>query len=1075
MGVDLGSAHGSIVIDAGGVNRGLDDARRQVRDFDKSLQKVGGALTVTGGLLAGLAIKTTLTAARTEELGVVLENVAKMTGHSMESIREQEKAVKDLGITTQVADSLLVKMMQNNLDLSRATDLARLAQDAAVISMEDSSAALDGILNGILTLQPEVLRNRGLMVNLQQAYAEFAREQGRTVTSLTNTEKQTIAFNEALKAGENIAGTYEAAMDTAGKQMRSMKRHVEELSNEFGQHLLPAMGDIVEAGTGVLKWARDLPEPLKATIAQVGGLGAGLATLTGAAIVAIPKVIALGSALGTLNLAIMGPLGVIAGLGALAIWFSNLEKAHQDEAATILESAESYADYVRQMERAGLTSRDLTEELYDQAKAAGEASEAFDYLAYQQAVQEMETLTKGLKSYIDGLDTLADDEEMAAEKLEMFQEEVVAATGKMTEMELMIAASRGEMQRLGREMGMSAEESIVFADAITKAAEREQDLRQMTEWATNAVEPWIERQKEAAAALKKTEEVGEDVVVTKEDLKRASDELADAVERVTDRYEGFYGTLAQGIISFRELGEEAADSQEEYEKALGRLQAKADNVYNDVKYKFEASLPNATTVRDRMSMTEDAWDEWGLRIQSIINDGVASPWYQTLQDMGYTKPPDQGVQEWAAEMKAAFYEGDLKELINQNAQAWVENAATQKQAQAEATQAYNQEVANRKAAIAEETAALQEARDAQIAAEQEARNRATIELALSLAEQTGQLQAWSEQRFGPNFSQVADSASEVLGLLDAGMLEIDGSLQTLITNSVQGVQTALSTTEGLAEETKEILDGIASTDWAEQKAWQMQTAMSLPESLRSDALASMQEVSSAIDEGVPDDPFLPLSTSFTGATDSMLTAVGELETEVTEHFGNIETEVGSVADSIVDMYVGNSVFPELSEGARLAKVDIVGYFGEILTESTNTIKDLVQDWEDGLDDVRQAIQEDVLDKLASIPGEITVTVFTELGAGGTADEDAEGRRFGGPVFPGGSYLVGEAGPELFMPNQAGTILPNPAVQALMAIASELSALRGQGGDPSRSVNIYGGVSLQGVQDAGSLLEQLAAL
>jgi phage-related minor tail protein len=34
---------------------------------------------------------------------------------------------------------------------------------------------------------------------------------------------------------------------------------------------------------------------------------------------------------------------------------------------------------------------------------------------------------------------------------------------------------------------------------------------------------------------------------------------------------------------------------------------------------------------------------------------------------------------------------------------------------------------------------------------------------------------------------------------------------------------------------------------------------------------------------------------------------------------------------------------------------------------------------------------------------------------------------GGPVSPGGAYVVGEQGPELFKPSSAGTIIPNSAL------------------------------------------------
>jgi hypothetical protein len=37
------------------------------------------------------------------------------------------------------------------------------------------------------------------------------------------------------------------------------------------------------------------------------------------------------------------------------------------------------------------------------------------------------------------------------------------------------------------------------------------------------------------------------------------------------------------------------------------------------------------------------------------------------------------------------------------------------------------------------------------------------------------------------------------------------------------------------------------------------------------------------------------------------------------------------------------------------------------------------------------------------------------------------RALGGPVAPGGSYLVGERGPELFTPSSSGNITPNNAL------------------------------------------------
>lgn len=81
----------------------------------------------------------------------------------------------------------------------------------------------------------------------------------------------------------------------------------------------------------------------------------------------------------------------------------------------------------------------------------------------------------------------------------------------------------------------------------------------------------------------------------------------------------------------------------------------------------------------------------------------------------------------------------------------------------------------------------------------------------------------------------------------------------------------------------------------------------------------------------------------------------------------------------------------------------------------------------------------ILAQLAQIPRHITtvheiVTVHRTEFAGGTTPE---GRQHGGPVFPGRAYLVGEAGPELFVPRQSGHIVPMQG-QALNELAERIA-------------------------------------
>jgi len=73
--------------------------------------------------------------------------------------------------------------------------------------------------------------------------------------------------------------------------------------------------------------------------------------------------------------------------------------------------------------------------------------------------------------------------------------------------------------------------------------------------------------------------------------------------------------------------------------------------------------------------------------------------------------------------------------------------------------------------------------------------------------------------------------------------------------------------------------------------------------------------------------------------------------------------------------------------------------------------------------------ENLMDRIAaSLNRDVTVTIRTVYAAAGIdppGRRDIDGKRAnGGPVSSGGTYLVGERGPELFTPSTSGTIIPN---------------------------------------------------
>lgn len=468
------------------------------------------------------------------------------------------------------------------------------------------------------------------------------------------------------------------------------------------------------------------------------------------------------------------------------------------------------------------------------------------------------------------------------------------------------------------------------------------------------------------------------------DLEKAYAELNKAVLTALNSFAAFYGQLAQGIVGLRDLGIASEQSAKDYRKALRQLNRDAADSYEGIRKKYEDSLPDKTSVADRMDMAADAWDEFGLRAEDVIQRGAESPWWGTLQDqlnaIGETQPPDVGIQEWMKHVQDAFYAGDLPQLINQDAAAWKWHADEVKKAQ-------DEEAAAVAAANAKKRRELQKAREAELQAEQEARERATIELSLQLAEQSGLLQQWSMQRFGPDFSQVADSASEVMALLDAGMLDIDSELGEIITNTAAGVSNALDITGQQAEETKAQLADLISPETmadAERQANSLAAGLRGVGESGKDALAPLVE----------EDPFAALSSGFTGAVEAMVTGAGDMDTALTGAFKNVETAQGTVADAIMDRWLGQSVIPDMIQGGLDFQIALSTNFNTMQSEFYDTTISMEQFWADYMENMRSDWRDtydlfmdgikNIRDELDDIPREIQIKIkVTSEGAGPT--------------------------------------------------------------------------------------------
>lgn len=277
--------------------RAAENIRKPFAGLEGTIGKAGLAITAFGMAGGALIASSAMLAARVETLGVVVEQVGRVAGYAKDEMHGFVDSVVKQGITVQAARTAVVKLTQANIDLSHASKLARIAQDAAVIAGINSSEAFERMIHGITTLNPLILRKLGIMVNLEGEYTKVAKASGRASSELSGLEKQMIATSAVMAAGEKITGVYEAAMGTAGKAITSLPRHLETARVAIGEVFLPAVSAAVSGLTDLLKAFNAMPDSTKAFAGYMLGAGVAVASTVGPILFMMSKLPGLASSL----------------------------------------------------------------------------------------------------------------------------------------------------------------------------------------------------------------------------------------------------------------------------------------------------------------------------------------------------------------------------------------------------------------------------------------------------------------------------------------------------------------------------------------------------------------------------------------------------------------------------------------------------------------------------------------------------------------------------------------------------------------------------------------------------------
>lgn len=204
--------------------------------LQKSVFSLRSAFLALGVGFAGKNVKDlALFTANVDLLRLSMEQLARVNEINIKFLDATVTVMKSMGVATDDAIRSLISFIRLNLDLTKATKFVRVAQDLAVISQKTTSQVVEQLTRGITTLNARMLRSAGVFFTAQQAAKEWAKENNRTVVSMSVAEKQAAVLNKIIEDGEKVTGAYEASLSLAGKKVLQLDRLWKEARLAIGE------------------------------------------------------------------------------------------------------------------------------------------------------------------------------------------------------------------------------------------------------------------------------------------------------------------------------------------------------------------------------------------------------------------------------------------------------------------------------------------------------------------------------------------------------------------------------------------------------------------------------------------------------------------------------------------------------------------------------------------------------------------------------------------------------------------------------------------------------------------------
>ena len=344
---EVDNAFSSLEKNAGRTARGIDlSLGRSLQDLSRvDLTRAFGSILTAGA--GALALNNLASAAFRAETGMRLfETQLKRNNIPLEEGKRAIQSMADeLGVLPQDLADNVTQLLRMGLKMD---EIRQAFIGGAASALAFGTSAANGVNHAtvaIVTGMSRQLDAIGISQNLAEAYKSYAKELGKTVDALNQTERAQAAVQLITKyTVEEVASLPTLLSGYAGAMNRARKASI-EFSTTLGKAVQPTVIAAVDTFSKIVEFANALPAPmLKA--------GAGAATAAIGITTAAAAVRALTLAFGPL----LGPGGIlllaVAAFGALAAGYENA-------AAVIDKSKKRLDDLAREADKAATGLRDV--------------------------------------------------------------------------------------------------------------------------------------------------------------------------------------------------------------------------------------------------------------------------------------------------------------------------------------------------------------------------------------------------------------------------------------------------------------------------------------------------------------------------------------------------------------------------------------------------------------------------------------------------------------------------------------------------------------------------------------------